>query len=39
MNLLFRWECGVFELMDNEEIGKMATIAYRIVAKTGNMHS
>jgi len=34
-NSTHRWECGVLELMDNEEIGKMATIAYRIVAKTG----
>ena len=30
-----RWECPVLEYVDNDEIGRMATLAYRIVAQTG----
>jgi len=30
-----RWECAVLDLIDNDDIGRMATIAYRIVSKTG----
>ena len=36
---VYRWECGVLELIDNEDIGKMAAIAYRIVAKAGTKDS
>lgn len=34
-NKTHRWECGVLELIDNEEIGRMATLAYRVVSLTG----
>ena len=30
-----RWECPVLEYVDNTDIGRMATLAYRIVAQTG----
>merc|ERR1712013_703539 len=30
-----RWECSVLEYMDNPDIGRMATLAYRVVAQTG----
>ena len=30
-----RWECPVLEYMDNQDIGRMATLAYRVVAQTG----
>ena len=33
--IFLRWECGVLELIDNEELGQMATIAFRIIASTG----
>jgi len=29
-----KWECRVMEFMDNEEIGRMATLAFRILALT-----
>ena len=30
-----RWECPVLDYVDNTDIGRMATLAYRIVARTG----
>eukprot|EP00092_Neocalanus_flemingeri_P009559 GFUD01010288.1.p1 GENE.GFUD01010288.1~~GFUD01010288.1.p1 ORF type:complete len:573 (+),score=99.99 GFUD01010288.1:78-1796(+) len=30
-----RWECPVLQYVDNNDIGRMATLAYRIVARTG----
>jgi len=30
-----RWECNVLEIIDNDDIGRMATIAYRTVSKAG----
>jgi len=30
-----RWECPVLEYIDSEDIGRMATLAYRIVSLTG----
>jgi len=30
-----RWECGVLELIDNDDIGKMAAIAFRTISSTG----
>jgi len=30
-----RWECPIIEYVDNDEIGKMALLAYRVVAFTG----
>ena len=38
LDVFCRWECGLLEVVDNQDIGRMATLAYRIMAKTGNIH-
>jgi hypothetical protein len=35
--VLFRWECGLLGVVDSEDIGRMATLAYRIISKTGSV--
>jgi hypothetical protein len=32
-----RWECGLLHVVDSPDIGPMATLAYRIIARTGNL--